>query len=202
MVSVIYFSFYTYFNISTGLKIIHYKPFCKLLPPLASIPLHSLCFLPLFGCIPCLLSLFYLFIYFCLLSLILFPDHWKHISMFILQPILNYSSIALFSLDTEFSNHFSQSVSSVTHSCPTLCEPMDCSMQASLSITNSRSLLRLMSIELVMPSNHLILCCLLPFHPQSFPASGSFQISQFFSSRGQSIGASASASVLPMNIQD
>ena len=45
---------------------------------------------------------------------------------------------------------------------------------------------------------------LIPFssHPQSFPASGSFQMSQFFASDGQSIGVSASASVLPMNIQD
>ena len=50
-----------------------------------------------------------------------------------------------------------------------------------------------------MPSNHLILCCpLLP--PQSFPASRCFQMSQFFASGGQSIGVSASASVLPMNI--
>ena len=46
--------------------------------------------------------------------------------------------------------------SSVTQLCPTLCDPMDCSTP--LSITNSRSLLKLMSVELVMPSNHLILC--------------------------------------------
>ena len=73
--------------------------------------------------------------------------------------------------------------------------------QASLSITNSWSLLKPMSIESMMPSNHLILCC--PFsHLQSFPASGSFQMSEFFTSGGQSIGVSASASVLPMNIQD
>ena len=53
----------------------------------------------------------------------------------------------------------SQSVSSVAQSCPTLCDPRDCSMphQTSLSITNSWSLLKLMSIELVMPSNHLTL---------------------------------------------
>ena len=46
--------------------------------------------------------------------------------------------------------------------------------------------------------------CVVPFSscPQSFPASGSFQISQFFPSGGQSIGISASASVLPMNVQD
>ena len=51
------------------------------------------------------------------------------------------------------------SVSLVAQSCPTLCDPLDCAAcQASLSITNSRSLLKLMTFELVMPSNHLILC--------------------------------------------
>ena len=49
--------------------------------------------------------------------------------------------------------------SSVAQSCPTFCDPMDCRSQASLSIINSRSLLKLMSIELVMPFNHLILYC-------------------------------------------
>ena len=58
------------------------------------------------------------------------------------------------------------------------------------------------SIELVMPSNHLILCHPLSSCFQSFPASGSFPMSQFFKSGGQSIEALASASVLPMNIQD
>ena len=48
--------------------------------------------------------------------------------------------------------------SSVAQLCPTVCDPMDCSIPASLSIANSRSLLKLMSITLVMPSNHLILC--------------------------------------------
>ena len=73
--------------------------------------------------------------------------------------------------------------------------------QASLSITIPPSLLKLMSIESVMPSNHLILCCPLLLLPSIFPASGSFPMSQFFPSCGQSIGASASASALPMNIQ-
>ena len=61
-----------------------------------------------------------------------------------------------------------------------------------------------MSIESVMTSNHLISSSVIPFssHLQSLPASGSFQISQFFPSGGQSIGVSASASVLSMNIQD
>ena len=80
--------------------------------------------------------------------------------------------------------------------------PWTAARQASLSITNTQSLLKLMSIEWVMPSNHLILSCLLLLPPSIFPASGSFQMSQFFTSGGQSIGVSASSSVLPMNIQD
>ena len=74
--------------------------------------------------------------------------------------------------------------------------------QASLYITNSQSLLKLMSIMSATPSNHLILCCLLSSCLHSFPASGSFPMSQFYASGSQSIGVSASASVLPMNIQD
>ena len=70
------------------------------------------------------------------------------------------------------------------------------------SITNFWSLLKLMSIESVMPSNHLIFCCPLVFRLQFFPASGPFPVSQSFESGGQSIGVSASGSVLPMNIQD
>ena len=147
---------------------------------------------------------------------------------------------------------------------------MDCSMPASLSIANSRSLLRLMSIKSVMPSNHLILFHPLLVPPLVFPSitssitqscptlcdlmeysppgssvcgvfqarilewvaisfsrgssqpwdrtqvsciagrcfnlwatrEGSFQMSQLFTSGGQSVGVSASASVLSMNIQD
>ena len=58
-----------------------------------------------------------------------------------------------------------------------------------------------MSIDSEMPYNHLVLCCPLLLRPPSFPASGSFLVSQLFASGGQSIGASASVSVLPMNIQ-
>ena len=65
----------------------------------------------------------------------------------------------------------------------------------------SRSLLKLMSIELVMPSNCLILCDHLLLLPSVFPSVRSCPISQLFASGGQSIGVSASASVLPMNIQ-
>ena len=59
-----------------------------------------------------------------------------------------------------------------------------------------------MSIELVMPFNHLILCPPLLLLLSIFPASGSFPMSQFLASGGQSIRVSASASVFPMNIQD
>ena len=68
--------------------------------------------------------------------------------------------------------------------------------QASLFFTISQSLLKFISIELVMPSNHLILCSPLLLSLQSFPASRSFQMSQFFASGGHSIGVSVSASVL------
>ena len=80
--------------------------------------------------------------------------------------------------------------------------PWTAARQTSLSITNSQSLVKLMSIESVMPSNHLT--SVVPFSSslQSFQASGSFPVSQFFTSGGQRFGVSASASVLPMNIQD
>ena len=77
--------------------------------------------------------------------------------------------------------------------------PWTAAHQASLSITNSQSLPKLMSIESVMSSNHLILSSSCP---QSLPASGPFQMSQLFTSGGQNIGVSASTSVLPMNTQD
>ena len=80
--------------------------------------------------------------------------------------------------------------------------PWTAARQASLSITNSRSLLKLKSIESVMPSNHLILCHPLLLLPSTFTSIRVFSKSQLFSSGGQIIGVSASTSVLPMNIQD
>ena len=65
---------------------------------------------------------------------------------------------------------FLQLFSSVAQSCLTLCEPWTVAHQASLSITNSWSLLKLMSIKSVMSSNHLILCCPLIFLPSIFPS--------------------------------
>ena len=80
--------------------------------------------------------------------------------------------------------------------------PWTAAWQASLSSTISQGLHKFMSTESVMASNHLILCRLFSFCLWSFPALGSFPVSQLFPSGGQSIGVSASASVLPMNTQD
>ena len=74
--------------------------------------------------------------------------------------------------------------------------------QAFLSFTISSSLLKLMSIESLMPSNHLILCRSLLLLPSVFSSISSFPMSQLFASGGQNIGVSAPASVLSMNIQD
>ena len=80
--------------------------------------------------------------------------------------------------------------------------PWTAARQASLSITNSRSSLKLTSIELVM--HPAISSSVVPFSscPQSLPASKSFPMSQLFAWSGQSVGVSASASVLPVNTQD
>ena len=89
--------------------------------------------------------------------------------------------------------------SSVAQLC--LFDPMDFNMTGSLSITNSLSLLKLMSIESVMPFNHFILCHPLLLLHSIFPSFRVFSMSRLFTSGGQTIGASASASVLPMNSQ-
>ena len=85
---------------------------------------------------------------------------------------------------------------SIAKSCPTLWTPQTAALQASLSFTISWSLLKIMSIEWLMPFSLLILC-----RSQSCPLSGYFSMSQLFASSGPSIGISASASVLPVNIQ-
>ena len=92
--------------------------------------------------------------------------------------------------------------SSVAQSCPTLCNPMDCSMPG-FSVHH-----QLLEPTQTHPScqwcHPTISFSVVPFSSclQSFPPSGSFLMSWFFASGGQSIGVSASASVLPMNIQD
>ena len=108
-----------------------------------------------------------------------------------------------YSLSTSYSpNHWRRDVVVQSLSCVQLfATPWTAACQAPLSFTISWSLLRLKSIESVMLSNHLILCYPLLLCLQSLSASGSFPISWFFTSGGQSIGASASPSVLSMNIQ-
>ena len=79
--------------------------------------------------------------------------------------------------------------------------PWTIARQASLSFAIFQSLLKLMSIELMMPSNHLILYYPLLLLPSIFPSIRVFPVSWLLLSGGQSVGDSASASVLPMNIQ-
>ena len=74
--------------------------------------------------------------------------------------------------------------------------PWTTAFRASLSITSSWSLPKLMSIELVMPSNHLILCRPFSFCPQSFPASGAFPMRPLFSLGYRNTGVSASVLVV------
>ena len=80
--------------------------------------------------------------------------------------------------------------------------PWTAARQASLSITNSWSLLKLVSIESVMPSNHLILCHPLLLPPSTFPSIRVFSSESVLHIRWPVFGVSASTSALPMNIQD
>ena len=104
---------------------------------------------------------------------------------------------------TSFSSSlFPLQFSPLSQSCPTLWDPMDWSMPGFLV---HHQLLKLaqthvLQVNDTIQTSHPVI----PFSSflQSFPASGCFLMSQFFASAGQSIGASASASVLPMNIQD
>ena len=80
--------------------------------------------------------------------------------------------------------------------------PWTTAHQASLSTTNSQILLKLMSIESVMPFNHLILCCPLLLQPSIFPSIRIFSNESVLPLGGQSTGASTSKSVLPMTIQN
>ena len=110
---------------------------------------------------------------------------------------MNFTSLPLTSSWTAFSSvQFSRSVVSNSAS------PWITARQASLSITNSWSSLKLMSIKSVMPSSHLILSHPLLLLPPIRPSIKIFPMSQLFSWGGQSIGVSALASVLPKNTQD
>ena len=87
--------------------------------------------------------------------------------------------------------------SSVSQACPTLCDPMDCSMPG---VPVHHQLLEVTQTHV----HQTISSSVIPFSscPQSLPASESFQMNQFFASGGQSIRVSVSPSVLPMNVQD
>ena len=92
--------------------------------------------------------------------------------------------------------------SSVAQLCPTLCDPMNRSTPGPpvhhQLLESTQTNVHWVSVA-IQPSSSVI-----PFSscPQSFPASGSFQMNQLFATGGQSIAVSASASVLPMNTQD
>ena len=103
-------------------------------------------------------------------------------------------SVSLISSPVQFS--------SISSHVRLIAAPWTAACQASLSITNSWSWLKLMSIESVMPSNHLILCRPLLLLTSVFPSIWVFSSESVLVSGGQSIGTSASASVLPKNIQD
>ena len=97
---------------------------------------------------------------------------------------------------------FHNMFTSVAHLCPTLFQPMDCSMPGFPIHYQLPELAQTHVHQVgddIQPSRPVIH---FSSHLQSFPASGSFPVSQFFESGDQSIGASASASVLPINIQD
>ena len=122
------------------------------------------------------------------------PKYWS----FSISPSNEYSWFISFRIDW-FNLHIVQFSSVLSLSRVWL---FPTARQGSLSFTNSQSLLKPISTESVMKSN--ISSSVIPFfsHLQSFPASGSFQMSQFFASGGQSTGVSASKSVFPMNIHD
>ena len=122
-------------------------------------------------------------------------SHQRNLSIF--RPLFFFTVNSFFTWIHSCSVQFS----SVAQLCPTLCNPMDCSkpgfpVHHQLPGTYSNS------HPLSWWCHPTILSSVIPFSscPQSFPASGNFQMSQFFASGGPSIGASASASVLPMNI--
>ena len=102
---------------------------------------------------------------------------------------------------SKISKYLQKCYCSVAELCPTLCGLMDWSTPGFPVLHHPWSLFKFMSIESVMPSNHLIFCPLLLL-PSIFPSIRVYSKSRIFALGGQSIGASASALVLPVNIQD
>ena len=114
------------------------------------------------------------------------------------EPEHTWATANVWNVSQEYQFSSVQSLSSVR----LFATPWTTAYQASPSITISWNLLKLMSVESVMPSKHLILCCPLFLLSSNFPIIRSFPMSQLFASGGQSIGVLASASVVPLNIQD
>ena len=109
---------------------------------------------------------------------------------------------AMTNLDSVLKSKGLSQISSIPQLYPTLCDPMNCSMPGFPVLHYLPEFAQLMSIESVRPSNHLILCCPLLLLPSIFPSIRVFSSESALQSGGQSIAVSASASVLPMNIQD
>ena len=141
---------------------------------------------------PLMSSLLYI-----LLHITLILDFWMEIfQQYCALKLKIFQIIYIFFYVYIFKNTFR---CSVTKSCPTLCDSVNCSTPGFSVLPISQSLLKLMS-QWYLPT---ISSSVVPFFscPQSFPASGPFSMSWFFTSGGQNIGASSSVSVLPMNIQ-
>ena len=114
------------------------------------------------------------------------------------------SHLPFISIFDSFEVQFSSAqLSSAAQSCLTLCDPMDCSTPG-LPVHHQFPEFTQTHVHWVSWCHPTSSSSVIPFssHLQSFRASGSFQMSQFFESGGQSIGISASTSVLPMNTQD
>ena len=132
-------------------------------------------------------------------NILVYSNIGDKLTVFLLTWCLSFLLELCSNLDLMIKTNFSEVILLlfIAQSYPTLCDPVDA--KASQSFTISWNLLKHISVESMMPSNHLILCHLLLLLPQSFPALESFPISWLFPSGGQKIGASASA--FPMNIQ-
>ena len=98
-------------------------------------------------------------------------------------------------------NNFLLCCYSVTKLYLTLCNPMNCSTPSFSVLHYLLEFAQIHVVELVIPSSHLILCHSLLLLPSTFPSIRGYSVNWLFTSGGQSIGASTSASVLPMNIQ-
>ena len=127
-----------------------------------------------------------------LVNHLLFSSGWCRVFLLFYHAIFYLQNV-----EHQFSSV--QSLSRVQYSFVT---PWTAAHQTSLSITISLSLLKLGSTESLVPSTHLIFCCPLLLLLSVFPSLRVFPTSQVFTPDGQNIGASASASVLPVNIQD